>query len=67
MQKGKERRIINQVLSTESNIISRINSTTIRILEIDDEERQKKELLNLIGGLRYCIDDMERVLYMLMS
>ena len=67
MQKGKERRIIDQLLSTESNIISRINSTTIRILEIDDEEKQKKELLNLIGGLRYCIDDMERVLYMLMS
>ena len=67
MQKGKERRIIDQLLSTESNIISRINSTTIRILEIDDEEMQKKELLNLIGGLRYCIDDMERVLYMLMS
>ena len=67
MQKGKERRIIDQLLSTESNIISRINSTTIRILEIDDEEMQKKELLNLIGGIRYCIDDMERVLYMLMS
>lgn len=58
-----ESQLVGLLLNKNTEITNRFSETITEILRLGiDSERSKEKIINLLDGVRYSVDELERIL-----